>query len=128
MRTSKRLATAVLTLSLLAGFPLAAVASDAPSVDETPTVRVAPADTDLVVDVRPSDERPSDPTRRDKISDRRVRDTDQVRDRCLLTDNPRRCLHDRPSDHLNTRQLIWRLIQAQEWEKLVRLLHWLGLI
>lgn len=55
------------------------------------------------------------------------RTTDRITDRCAqIAENPRRCVdHQLPRD-LNIRKLIWRLIQAHEWEKLVRLLHWLG--
>ena len=48
-------------------------------------------------------------------------------DRCVeLADNPRRCVES-PFEH-NFRQLIWRLIHAQEWKLLIRLLHALGLV
>lgn len=55
------------------------------------------------------------------------RTTDRATDRCAqIAEDPRRCVdHQLPHD-LNIRKLIWRLIQAHEWEKLVRLLHWLG--
>lgn len=48
-------------------------------------------------------------------------------ERCAdLADNPRRCVEP-PSQH-NFRQLFWRLIHAQEWKLLIRLLHALGLV
>lgn len=122
MQRARNLFVALLAMAMLAIFPLTAMAEDGGSdvvVDHT-VDQAEPVD-----EVKPTD-RPSD-----KPSDKPVRDvkeTDKVRDRCLLTDNPRRCLHDdRPHD-FDIRHLIWRLIKAHEWEKLIRLLHWLGVI
>ena len=136
---------AALTLVMVASTPLTVLAQERgerPNVDvvevqERDVEKVRPSDkpTDRPSD-RPTD-RPSDrPTDRpkDKPTDlpRRCHDsiTDEVRDcvevyKCLrLADNPRRCI-DVPSNDLNIRQLIWRLIKAHEWELLHRLLHWL---
>ena len=125
MRPAHRIMTALLALAMLVAMPMSAFADDDVPVDDNVTERDfevdKPSDTYPVVDVLETD--------RAKVDDGRDKDGD-VRHRCLLTDNPRRCLHhpnDRPHD-LNVRQLIWRLIQAHEWQTLFRLLHWLGVI
>lgn len=70
---------------------------------------------------RPERDRPE--RRLDRPSDHRPID------RCLdAADNPRRCIDHEPTQDSNVRHLIWRLINAHEWEKLVRLLIRLGLI
>lgn len=71
-------------------------------------------------DHRPAVDRPSD-----RIIEREV---DRPIDRChpRIVDNLRRCLDDERPHDINVRHLIWRLIKAHEWEKLLRLLQWLG--
>lgn len=131
MRAGYRIFTAGLTIALVASTPLTVLAteSDTPVRDGSPVVTKdvedRPAATDRPIDRitdRPSDrlrERPSD-RMSDRPSDRSVK-------RCIeLADNPRRCQHDEITDHINVRQLIWRLIHAHEWKKLIRLLHHLG--
>ena len=56
--------------------------------------------------------------------------TDRPTDRCHQTDIPNdRCpTIDRPHDGVSYRALIIRLIKAHEWQKLLRLLHFLGAI
>ena len=148
LRIRTRTLTTLLVLALLAGFPLSAVAEedqaqtgDAVTTLDRHTDRVTDRPTDKPSD-RPTDKPIDRPT--DKPSDRPIdrcdpRLTDHVR-RCLdrpttdrpvndclrQTDNPRRCISDDHSDHINIRHLIWRLIHAHEWEKLVRLLLHLG--
>lgn len=129
MRPAHRIMTALLALAMLVAMPMSAFANDDARVVDTVTEQDFEVDhpvRDLpVVDVVETD-RPSD---RPEVDDERDKDG-EVRHRCLLTDSPRRCLHhpnDRPHD-LNVRQLIWRLIQAHEWQTLFRLLHWLGVI
>ena len=143
MRT---ITTALLAIAVFAASPLSALATEA-SVDagvrissdvavdidrpvDAESDRPADRETDTQTD-RPSDgdiDRPTDrPSDGDIDRTDETDETDEVRHRCLLTDNPRRCLHDRPHD-FDIRHLIWRLIKAHEWEKLFRLLHWLGWI
>lgn len=103
---------------------------------ERPVDRVADEPTARPVDsvkVRPHDRpqaRPVDRPRErsvDRVVDRPA--DHRPLDRCIaVADNPRRCVDDRPDHDINVRHLIWRLIKAQEWEKLFRLLHRLGLI
>ncbi len=100
--------------------------------------RVRDQDRTGVTDTRPGAEQ--DRTR-DRITDR-IRDRADVRCVDRVTDRIR-CCPDRPVDYelpewcrhheppetdVNIRQLIWRLIHAGEWGKLVRLLHRLHLI
>ena len=91
-------------------------ATDVVAVDTRPT-DVRPTD------VRPTDVRPTD-VRRDL---RRCVDLERPVDCCrvvhpdVLTD---RCRHDVP----NLRALLWRAIQAHEWQLVVRILHALGII
>ncbi len=119
---------------------------------EVPAEDGAKAEVDMVTSDHEVD-RVSDKVRdviRDRVTDKlRDRVTDKVRDRevdrCIqrrvdricphdhpidtceeLADNPRRCVDHHPHD-INIRKLIWRLIHAQEWELLVRLLIRLGL-
>ena len=143
MRPKKRLLIATLAAGLIAALPGTALGQDRAESDVTVTDRVSDSPIDRPID-RPT-EKPSDlpsdkPTDRptDKPidrclqphTDRRCVDdkpTDRPVDRCLAAaDHPRRCVdHHHPHD-INVRQLIWRLINAHEWEKLVRLFHWLG--
>lgn len=138
MRARSRLATAALTVVFVAVTPLAALGGernlqltdaaglttdvpDRPAITDRPTDRITDRPSEGVTD-RPNDkpgDRPSDRVV-DRPNDRPVK-------RCVeLADNPRRCLHDEVTDHINIRQLIWRLIHAHEWKKLIRLLHYLG--
>lgn len=101
---------------------------------ETLTDRVS----DLADDARVADRKPRDPVITDRTDLRPVtdvrpdaridREVDRLTDRChpRIVDNVRRCLHDHWPHDLDIRHLIWRLIKAHEWEKLIRLLHWLG--
>ncbi|MGI9610525.1 MAG: hypothetical protein ACR2NL_09570 [Acidimicrobiia bacterium] len=92
-----------------------------------------PVDSAVVVDgssARPADKVTDRPSGKpsDRVTDR---PTDRRVDRCheLVTDQLRRdCITDKRPHDLNIRQLIYRLIHAGEWAKLVRLLHWLGWI
>lgn len=74
------------------------------------------------VEARPTDVRPTD-VRPDAL--RRCAQLDRPVDCCrvadVLTD---RCRHDVP----NLRALLWRAIQAHEWQLVVRILHALGII
>ena len=129
MRSRKRLITAFLALTMIMSLQVGAMADDrgaeavAERVTDKPVERVAdkPAD-------RPADK----PTDRclQHLTDRRCvddRPSDRPIDRCLaVAENDRRCLDDHRPHDFNVRKLIWRLIQAHEWEKLKRLLHWLG--
>ena len=143
MRVRNRLITVLLTLALVAVFPISAVAEDdAPTGDAAPdhvsdNVRDKPSDkvTDRITD-RPGDkvtDRITDrPTYRchPRVNDHPRRCVDKVPepDRCdpRKVDQARLCIDDHHPDDFNVRQQIWRLIQAHEWEKLIRLLHWLG--
>ena len=85
---------------------------------------------DRATDVRPVTDRA-----RDRVTDRptdRCRPADFDRRVCCpdrpVDDRPERCRDDvRPHD-VNLRQLIWRLIEAHEWEKLFQLLHRLHIL
>ena len=135
MRKTNRVITAITSVALLAVMPLSAAASEVEVSISADVVVESDQSTDAHTD-RPADrevdketDRPSD-REVDKETDRpsdQVDETDEVRHRCLLTDNPRRCLHDRAHD-FDIRHLIWRLIKAHDWEKLLRLFHWLGWI
>lgn len=100
--------------------------------------RVRDQDRTGVTDTQP-DVEPDRP--RDRITDR-IRDRADVRCVDRVVDR-HRCCPDRPVDYelpewcrdheppetdVNIRQLIWRLIHAGEWGKLVRLLHRLHII
>lgn len=83
---------------------------------------------------RATDRRPSD-RRTDRVTDRptdRCRPADFDRRVCCpdqpVDDLPERCRDDERPHDVNLRKLIWRLIEAHEWEKLFRLLHRLGII
>ena len=139
MRTGVRWSVATLALTMVAIMPLTAMAEDG-SRDRVETDRVSDQPIDVAddrvadkvvdkardrVDDNERDVRPVTDVRPDRQIDR---EADRVTDRChpRIVDNVRRCLHDdRPHD-FNIRHLIWRLIKAHEWEKLIRLLHWLG--
>ena len=137
MRARNRLVSATLTLALVASAPLAVLADeDAPTRDavkDSVTDQVTDRITEKVTD-RPSD-RIRD-RRTDKVTDRphdrpgdRVTDRpiDRPIDRChIRADNQRRCLDDQHPHDIDVRHLIWRLIQAHEWQKLFRLLKSLG--
>ena len=68
----------------------------------------------------------------DRITDRPTdKITDRPTDRCdyrRFAATHDRCVDDHRAHDFNVRELIYRLIHAGEWEKLVRLLHWLGWI
>ncbi|MCI0426250.1 MAG: hypothetical protein L0Z49_00610 [Actinobacteria bacterium] len=131
----RRALVAILTtLSMLGILPGVALAADRAG-DNTATVSTR-IDVEVENTDRPdvtdrTDDRPDVTTDRcvQRLVDRRCPDDtrpDRPVDRCrLLADLDRRCLDDR-HPHVNVRALIWRLIQAHEWEKLIRLLHWLG--
>ena len=145
--------TVALTPALIAALSGSALAADGEVTDvavrddvtdratdeviDLPTDVVTDRPTDVLTD-RPTDvvtDRPTDTPNdrcRQKLIDRRCvsdRPTDRPVDRCLLTaDHPRPCIDDHRPHDLNYRKLIWRLIHAHEWEKLVRLLHALGLL
>ena len=96
--------------------------SVAPALADEPT-RDVPV-RDVVVDEPASDvakDEPVDTVVDDSVGHAvdRCRVTDVVTDRCHAVDRP----HD-----INYRTLIIRLIKAHEWEKLLRLLHLLGVI
>lgn len=137
MFTRRRVAAGGLTLAMLLAFSATAMAersADEAAIGEGVTDRETDRTLNATKADRPNDrpvdevsDRPSDrPT--DRITDH---PTDRRVDRChlLRTDRlPLDCIDDdRPRD-LNIRHLIYRLIHAGEWAKLVRLLHWLGWI
>jgi hypothetical protein len=137
MRRRNRLVSAILTLALVVSAPLAVLAGeDAPTRDavtdratDHATDRITDKVTDRITDKvtdRPTDHPTDRPT--DRVTDRRIdRPTDRPIDRCLdSVDNQRRCLNDHHPHDFNVHQLIRRLINAHEWQKLVRLLNWLG--
>lgn len=143
MRTRKRILIATLAAGLIAALPGTALGQDRTESDVKVTDRVVDRPTVSLIDPpseRPSNrlpdkpaDRPTDrPTDRciQSLTDRRCVDdkpSDRPVDRCLAdADHPRRCVDDHRPHDINIRQLIWRLIKAHEWEKLVRLLHWLG--
>ena len=131
MGSRKKLSAAFLTVALLVAFPSATLAGeddagdgavrDVPVTDEAPS----PAPVDVVTD-KPSD------SAKDAVSDRPSdRVTDRVTDICRKHshgDLRPHCVDDRHPHDFNVRKLILRLIHAGEWEKLIRLLHWLGWI
>ena len=134
MRRSMKVIATASTMALFSLIPLTAVARD--SVTDTVRAEVVEEAPDQVTD-RPADrhvDQVRDPVRdRQPVLDRRTdrvidREVDRPIDRChpRIADNLRRCLHDEWPHDINVRHLIWRLINAHEWEKLVRLLHWLG--
>ncbi len=152
MRRGVRLSVATLALGMVATMPAVALTDETDgALDRTGTDQATDHVSDFVsdrssdqivdqiddrsrdraMDVRPVTDLPTD--RRidrevDRVTDRRIdREVDRVTDRChpRVTDN-RRCLDDHRPHDFNLRHLIWRLIKAHEWEKLIRLLHWLG--
>lgn len=141
MRRGVRLSVATLAMAMVATMPLAALATERDTVrDHTKVDQVEDRVSDVPVERPPDrvvdqrDERVQDrATDVRPVTDQRPdgqidREVDRITDRChpRIVDNVRRCLHDdRPHD-LNIRHLIWRLIKAHEWQKLFRLLHWLG--
>ena len=83
---------------------------DAPVRDTTPETVVDEPASDVADDDSDAEvDRPID----------RCRVSDVVTDRCHHVDRP---------DDINYRALIIRLIKAHEWQKLLRLLHFLGVI
>ncbi len=151
MQATKRLIIATMAVGLIAALPGTALAEDGTrgGVVATDQVTDRPVDnptdhpsdkpTDRPTD-RPTDKATDRPTDKpiDRPTDRCIqrlidwpcvddRPTEPPTDRCLTaTDHPRRCVDDHRPHDLNVRQLIWRLINAHEWEKLIRLFHWLG--
>ena len=150
MRARKRLITAMMAIALIAVLPGTALADDDTRGDAAPVEVESDRPADKVTDQpsdRPSDKPTDRPTDRcvqvavdrrcvDDIPndrcltaaeiDRRCIDV-QPTDRCVVDAvNDRRCVDDHRPHDINIRKLIWRLIHAHEWEKLVRLLHWLG--
>lgn len=127
-----KMMSTLLTMVVFAVVPLTAAAREpvtdtvrAENVDESAELmRDRPADQKVDrVRERLTDRRPVLDRRSDRIDEPEV---DGPIDRCRIVDNPRRCLDDERPHDINVRHLIWRLIKAHEWEKLVRLLHWLG--
>ena len=106
-----------------------AAVTDAPSeTPQTDVVVTHPAETD------PAQTDPAETdAAQDDVADRptdRCLAIDLVSDVCCLDrpSDPRPCnTVDRPHD-INYRLAIIRLIKAHEWEKLLRLLHFLGVI
>ena len=137
MQTRNRIVTMALAAALVSALPGLALAGDEDVTDTSTRDRVTDQPTDEVID-RPTDvvtdrpsDRPTDRCRQSLVDRQCVSDhpTDRPLDRCLLvTDGPRRCIDDHHPHDVNYRKLIWRLIHAHEWKKLVRLLHALGLL
>jgi hypothetical protein len=139
MQATKRLIIATMAVGLIAALPGTALAEDGTRGDAVATDQVTdrpvdnPTDhpTDKATD-RPTDKPTNRPTDRciQRLIDRACvddRPTEPPTDRCLTaTDHPTWCVDDHRPHDLNVRQLIWRLINAHEWEKLIRLFHWLG--
>ena len=143
MRARNRFITDTLAVALIAVLPGTALAEEGTRGDTAAIDEVTDRPVDKPVD-RPSDkptdrptDKPSDhptdtPTDRciQRLIDRPCVDdkpTDRPTDRCLTAaDHPRRCIDDHHPHDFNVRKLIWCLIKAHEWEKLIRLLHWLG--
>lgn len=143
MAKSKRLMATALTVVMVAALPLAATATEDRAVDRgIDVVERDRAQRDSVTDRPVTDRRVTDRPVTDRpvtdrpitdrpVTDRRPDVTDVRGDvtdlrRCVhLVDQPRRCV-DGMDDIQNVRHLIWRLINAHEWKKLVRLLHALG--
>ena len=140
MRARNRFIAVAMAAALMALLPGTALADgERDGTTSRPHDRVSDKPIDRPTDEpteRPSDkptDRPSDkPTDRcvQRVVDRRCVDDkpkDRPIDRCrLVAENDRRCVTDHPPHDINIRKLIWRLIHAHEWEKLIRLLHWLG--
>lgn len=147
MRNLHRIGTTMVALSMLTVMPLAASATTsergaatdrgtaAVEADSNPDRDERPARSDASEDGRHPEATERGPGETSDRCDRRSVDhrrgcLDRVpeADRChpRLIDNPRRCIDHEPPHDIDIRHLIWRLIKAQEWEKLVRLLHHLG--
>ena len=122
----------LLAVALLLAFPSAALAGETDGRDAA--VRDVPVTDEVVTDA--ATEKPTDVARQDPVTDvapDRITDrpTDRVTDHCrkhVHGDLRPHCVDDRHPHDFNVRKLILRLIHAGEWEKLVRLLHWLGWI
>ena len=124
MANSKRVLASALAVVIVASLPLAAAASERDAIDRPVTDRPVTdrPDTDRQLTDRPivdvTDRRPDVIDRRRDVTDHRC---------CVhLVDHPRRCADGGLDDPHYVRHLIWRLVQAHEWKKLVRLLHALG--
>ena len=136
MQARNRIVAGMIVASLVVAIPMSAFADDRRPSDGA-TARPVEVATDRPVDVvrdhsvsrvtdRPGDrviDRPLDrPT--DEITDRPVDRCDHRR----FAAAHERCVDDHRDHDLNIRELIYRLIHAGEWAKLMRLLHWLGWI
>lgn len=139
MRRGVRLSAATLAMVMVATMPATALAGEGVR-DRAISDQVVDRVSDLGEDREPDrvadrlDDRSSDGAidvrpEPDRRTDRQIdREVDRVTDRChpRIVDNVRRCLSDDRLHDFEIRHLIWRLIKAHEWEKLIRLLHWLG--
>ncbi len=128
----------LLVLAILGTMPMAAGADDRSRRDQAnlpgegfdqPIDVVADGPSFDVPD-RPGDRLPD--RLHDRVVDRQVdRVSDHVTDRChirrfALTND--RCIDDHFPRDISIRKLIYRLVHAGEWNKLLRLLHYLGWI
>lgn len=147
LRKFHRIGTTMVAISMLTAMPLAASATTSERGAATDRGAIAvEADSTVGRDERPARSGANEDTERREAPDRDLEETsdrcsrhsvDDPRrcldrapepDRChpRLVDNPRRCIDHGPPHDIDIRHLIWRLINAHEWEKLVRLLHHLG--
>lgn len=128
MRGTSRTIAAIVVLTMVFALPLTVMADETRTrgeADQTTRDRgdaeVEP-ETQTVRDqseVREVDDAVVDRSRSSTVTERPV-------ERChRLADNPRGCAEE---PETNLRQLFWRLVNAQEWGKLLRLLHHLGWI
>ncbi len=136
MHRRNRLVAGILAAALMIAFPLSATADGGgfgdqvsdrrpdTNVDQSPDV-VRDVRFDAVAD-RPGDKVVDRPSHRptDRITDGPIDRCDVRRFAATHPD----CVTDHPSHDFSIRKLIYRLIKAGEWAKLVRLLHWLGWI
>ena len=125
MKLMRGLVATALALAMLTSLPVAAVAEDR---DRAPVANrvvdeLEGKQADVVAD-RATDRPAREPS--DRPADR---PGDGLTDHCdTLADtsaDDRRCRGESQVD-INVRKLIWRLIHAHEWEKLLRLLLGLG--
>ncbi len=132
MNRTKRVGATIIVTALALSLPGAALADDGVVVHDRvqQTTDAVPSDLTDVPVPPVTDEKPDYVTdiKPDDVADT---PTDRVTDRCDI----RRfaaahddCVSDRFPHDFNVRVLIHRLVHAGEWEKLVRLLHWLGWI
>ena len=128
---ARLIAALVIGALLVPGAVAAQERADDRASDSQEVVDVATDNSsDRVTDIRPVTDRA-----RDRLTDRpsdRCRPADFDRRVCCpdrpVDDRPDRCRDgERPHD-VNLRQLIWRLIEAHEWEKLFQLLHRLHIL